>query len=369
MTGVSYDVAMDVGTDGIAGGLFVGPGFLPGKIVIGGMIQNSDPPGIADWIFVYELREDSGGPAQEFLVPGFYNVTASVENYGTYTEDFDVNAKVYLEGDGKDDVLYYEDNVSVVGLAAGSLALCNFADIEFLEGAEWEGNYRFEITTMLVGDEVAGNDQKTKTLLMHAPDDIPPVTTHEFTGTMGEDDWYVSDVTITLTAEDPVEKGGKWASGVNNTYISIDGAAFELYTEPVIIADDGEHTLEYYSDDMVGNTELINGPFDFDIDQTVPTISLSWSNETKTLTADVDDETSGVAKVEFYVNDEFVGEVTSAPWELEYPDAAKGDTAQAIVYDNAGNSAVSASINPLAHPQGQSQPTVVVKQIQPKNIV
>ncbi|GAG20279.1 unnamed protein product, partial [marine sediment metagenome] len=79
------------------------------------------------------------------------------------------------------------------------------------------------------------------------------------------------------------------------------------------------------------------------------------SGGTWTLIADVYDETSGVAKVEFYVNDEFLGEDTEAPFEWEYTGASSGDTAQAIVYDNAGNSKISDVIDSSSL-QSQSNP-------------
>lgn len=366
-TGFTYDMTPEVGSGaGIAGGLFITDGFVPNKLVIGGCVQDSSLPGVTDWLAIYELRDESGGSAQEYLTPGIYPVTATVENHGTFTETFNVNAKVIFE-DEKDDVLIYEDNVSVVDLGYGAIAIVEFADVEFLEGVEWEGNYRVEITTQLAGDEVAGNDKKTKTFLMHAHDTIPPVTTHEFTGTMGEEDWYVSEVTIILTAEDPAEAGDRWASGVNNTYYSFDGTTYELYTEPITVEDDGEHELYYYSDDMAGNVEDVNGPFDFNIDATPPTIELTaeGSGTTWTLTADAVDATSGIAKVEFYVNDEFLGEDTSAPYEWEYTGASSGDIAQAIAYDNAGNSKIS---DPVEAASLQSQSNPIWQVVQQNNL-
>jgi len=151
--------------------------------------------------------------------------------------------------------------------------------------------------------------------------------------------WFVSDVTIWLMATDDI-------SGVNHTYYSFDCVDFYIYNEPVIVRDDGEFELYYYSVDNAGNVEDVKGPFDFKIDQTPPTIYLSWDEENKLLIADVYDETSGVAKVEFYVNEEFVGEVTEPPWQWYYPNATNYDTAQAIAYDVAGNPSVSTSPPP-----------------------
>ena len=253
-----------------------------------------------------------------------------------------MNAKVYFE-DEKDDVLYYEDNVTVVDLGSGLNETVQFTDIEFFEDEEWWGYYRFEIKTELAGDENSENDLKIKTYLMHLPDTTPPVTTHTFTPEVpdGENGWYVSDVLIELNATDE-------ESGVNTTYYKIyQYEDWVKYSDIIIITeDDYDYSLYYYSIDNSGNTEDVKGPFEFKIDQTPPTISLSWDNENKMIIADVDDETSGVAKVEFYVNDEYLGEVTEAPWEWYYPEGSAGDIAVAIAYDFAGNSAVSPYVPP-----------------------
>ena len=167
-------------------------------------------------------------------------------------------------------------------------------------------------------------------------DTTPPVTTHELDGTMGENDWYISDVTITLTAEDD-------NSGVDYTMISIDGGAFEEYIAPVVVSDDGEHEFEYYSVDNAGNEEPVNGPFDFKIDQTPPTCDLTSekiSFNKWLFTADCDDATSGMDKVEFYLSIDggdytLEATVTSPPYEYEYT-GLKNITVKAIAYDMAG---------------------------------
>lgn len=156
----------------------------------------------------------------------------------------------------------------------------------------------------------------------------------EFLGTMGDNGWYVSDVTIICV----------WnTSVVQSVYYSFNGVDFELYTNPIIIYDDGIYEFFYYYVDIYGNMCPVCGPLDLKIDQTPPNIDLivEGSGEIWTLIAEVDDETSGVAKVEFFVNDELIGVVTEPPYELTYDNASYDDIAQAIVYDNAGNSKIS----------------------------
>ena len=71
------------------------------------------------------------------------------------------------------------------------------------------------------------------------------------------------------------------------------------------------------------------------------------------LTANVSDETSGVARVEFFIDGESVGNVTTPPYKWEY--SGGGQIAQATVYDNAGNEATSKRVKSDSHSQSQSQ--------------
>jgi parallel beta-helix repeat protein len=161
---------------------------------------------------------------------------------------------------------------------------------------------------------------------------IPPVTTHTFSGVLGDNNWYISDVTVALTATDN-------AAGVQTTMYKLNDGDWTEYKNPFVVTEDGVHTLVYYSVDKLGNTEA-NNSATFKIDKTAPVIvlmvektGLKWL-----LTAAVTDDTSGIARVEFYLNGEYLGEDTEAPYTWE---VTKKGTAQAIVYDNAGNSAIS----------------------------
>ena len=294
--------------------------------------------------------------------PGTYPIAAIADNYGvTFTENnFVVNAKVFKTS--KADVLVYEENVTVTGaLAPGQNVLKNFPDITIDNVTASEGNYRIEIKTMLPGDDHPTNDKKTKTFTIFIPDFLPPVTTHAFAGTMGNDGWYRSNVTITLTASDPTPpyRAGKGPSGVNHTYYKIDDSEdFVEYTAPVVVNTDGQHQVSYYSVDKVGNTEAVKGPFSFKLDKTAPTITITCTAQNLLknkwlIEATVSDETSGIVLVEFYVADALVANITEAPWEYLY--IGTDSPAQCIVYDGAGNSAVSNSAVVLSY-EVNSQP-------------
>jgi hypothetical protein len=186
------------------------------------------------------------------------------------------------------------------------------------------------------------------------PDGVPPVTTIDLDGTVGDNSWYVSDVEITISATDD-------NSGVAATYYSLDGAAYEMYTGPITVSDDGEHTIAAYSVDNAGNVEDPPVEDEFKIDQTDPTIELEWDADNNKLIADPNDATSGVASVEFFVNGASIGTVTSSPWEMEH-EPESGDTAYAVVTDNAGNTATSDTID--SHTNAQTFGTIVRRIIQ-----
>ncbi len=168
-------------------------------------------------------------------------------------------------------------------------------------------------------------------------DSQPPTTSHELSGTMGEYNWYISTVDMVLTGSDQT-------SGIAATNYRLDTGPWIPYYGTVLLDDEGEHTVEYYSIDQVNNEEDINGPFDFRIDATPPDITLTVEKQflsTWLFTATVEDETSGIEKVEFYLDGELLGTVTTAPYEWEWK-AQRGDhTVQAIAYDIAGNTAAS----------------------------
>jgi hypothetical protein len=101
------------------------------------------------------------------------------------------------------------------------------------------------------------------------PDQSAPTTTIALSGTMGENNWYVSNVTATVTASD---SGG---SGVAGTEYSLDaGATWNPYTAPLVFSTDGNNYLVLAKSwDVAGNGE---GPPDFvsfKIDQTPPVVT------------------------------------------------------------------------------------------------
>jgi len=211
-----------------------------------------------------------------------------------------------------------------------------------------------EYTLYYYSVDYAGNEEDVNEVDFKIEHDtVPPVTTHVFEGVRGDNDWFTSNVVVTLTAEDV-------SSGLDYTMYKLeDDTEWQEYTGPILVTEDGEHTIVYYSVDKVGNEESVKGPFGFKIDQTAPTINLTVEKTGLIkwlLTATVGDETSGVARVEFYLDGELLGEVTEPPYEWV---CTKKGTARAIVYDNAGNEAISDPV-PVSKNVSQSQSTTTI---------
>lgn len=128
-----------------------------------------------------------------------------------------------------------------------------------------------------------------------------PTTTAAVAGTAGHAGWYVSPVTITLSAS-----GG--SSGVASTRYRVDNGTWQTYAAPFTVGE-GKHSVDYYSTNAAG----IDGPTAtsyVDIDLTAPTVSFQisgvetagWYNSSVTLGFTAQDALSGPASVSVSVN-------------------------------------------------------------------
>jgi len=138
-------------------------------------------------------------------------------------------------------------------------------------------------------------------------DNAPPTTTILLSGTLGADDWYVTDVTVHLSAAD--NEGG---SGVTETEYSLDdGETWEVYSGSFIVSE-GITKLMYKSTDNAGNIEEAQRR-EVRVDKTPPNTSASlggtagnppWfvSDVVVTLSATEKAEGSGVKLIEYAVD-------------------------------------------------------------------
>jgi hypothetical protein len=80
----------------------------------------------------------------------------------------------------------------------------------------------------------------------------------------GNDGWYTSGVTVSLTTNDN-------SSSVAKTEYSLDGSTWQTYTAPFTLNQDGQYTVSYRSTDNSGNVETVKS-ISFKLDLTGPTI-------------------------------------------------------------------------------------------------
>jgi hypothetical protein len=101
-------------------------------------------------------------------------------------------------------------------------------------------------------------------------DQATPVTTAtvNLATPNGSNDWHTSDVTVSLAANDDL-------SGVAKTEYSLDGGtAWQTYTTPVTISQDGQYTVSYRSTDDALNVETAK-TISFKLDTNAPAITVN----------------------------------------------------------------------------------------------
>jgi hypothetical protein len=271
---------------------------------------------------------------------------------------------------------------TIVGIAINSVGVC-FAwdvlfsgnshmftiDLETGEATEYcdlgmnligpsDGHFDFDtdilyITTpdQLYNGTLIGDFGCDITCLTIPYDTIPPVTIHALDPPEpdGENGWYVSDVIVTLNATD-------YASGVKEIKYRVDGGSIQT-----IYGDTGTFTLnqydeghevdiEYWAIDNAGHEEKPHNFFIINIDQTKPFIQLFYEifegNPTDSwlicFTAVCYEATSGMERVEFFLNDELQETVYSPGPEYQWDYIYYGNMSieiRADSYDWAGNMA------------------------------
>ena len=169
------------------------------------------------------------------------------------------------------------------------------------------------------------NENTTYDFVLH-PSEPYPV----FNGTIGWNGWWISPINISFVF-DPEEVAEIWY------YYN----GWHLYTEPFVVDEEGEIPLHWYWINYEGEQSSIASCYLY-IDQTPPIIDVSWTYENGEILiiATCSDEISGVAFVEFYMN-EILQEIDdSSPyiWVLKWPYPPPLNFFKIVAYDNAGNS-------------------------------
>lgn len=199
------------------------------------------------------------------------------------------------------------------------------------------------ITRIEVRDQEGLTDQAT--VDFEVMDDIPPATDITVDGEVGEDDWYVSEVEITLSFADA------W-SEVTSTEYCLDGGAWVGYADPFWISAQGNHILQFYSDDENGNSETIQEVY-IDIDSQAPLLwihheqDIVFDSSSPSIAWSCQDAVSGICRVELSVDeaefeeledfDAWVSNSDETTTYVNLTDLEEGDhTIVVRVYDFAG---------------------------------
>lgn len=124
-------------------------------------------------------------------------------------------------------------------------------------------------------------------------DMVPPITTPNITGSMGQTGFYRSAVSIGLTAVDPIiDNTPNQTSGVLMTNYNLDGVGYSTYLGvPIIVTAEGSHTIKFFSTDNAGNNEDEKS-VNFTIDGIPPEARISFSTSTQKLLIEGLDDTA-----------------------------------------------------------------------------
>ena len=167
--------------------------------------------------------------------------------------------------------------------------------------------------------DYAGNLEDTKSETIRV-DKTKPATTSSLVGTQGANGWYVSDVNVTLTAQD-AQSGVQYikyrinVNGVNGSWIQADSSSvsFTISTEKSTI-------IYFYAVDNINNAESPMNSISVNIDKTNPSAAVASdpgiysSNTNITITwSPVTDQQSGTDYYNVYRCDVFNSTGTCDP--------------------------------------------------------
>jgi len=218
----------------------------------------------------------------------------------------------------------------------------------------------------------AGWGLESRTLLS-GPD--VPTTTAQVSGTLGQNGFYVSPVTVNLTATD-----SSYPANALTTDYSVNGAAFAQGTS-IPLTGDGSYNVQYYSTNPGGGVEATHSLV-VKIDDTAPAVSVNaspsslWPPNGKYVTVHVtgrvsDDNLGSQPTISYHVQDEY-GQVQ--PSGTNVPVASDGSysfdvqlqarrtgqdkdgrtyTIDVVAHDAAGNMGTGSTTVVVPHDQGQ----------------
>jgi murein DD-endopeptidase MepM/ murein hydrolase activator NlpD len=239
-------------------------------------------------ISLYSSQDGQNWVKEEVANIDMQSKTATAQiNHLTYfalmAERIDTTApttNVSFEGISKPGNIYHS-NVSV-GLSASDGAGLGVDYIAYnLDDGDWkeyvspvvvsdEGVHK--ITYYSVDNDDNIEEKETREFIV-LDDTAPPVTSVELGGDIFSGTTYRSDVEITLSASDGA------GFGIKSIKYNLDGGGWQNYEEPFIVSELGQHDIQYYAVDIVGNTEetkVINFTIQKNLDEIPPEISVQF---------------------------------------------------------------------------------------------
>jgi hypothetical protein len=294
-------------------------------------------------------------PIPDVYIPcGTQDFCVEVENLGTFDEP---NCNVIWEINeyitDPPNPTYFDDGVYTLDLDAGQVETICLTTVDFIDPGVYEVLVTIEPEGGIIPDVTDCYDDNNYIDLIIGVDCCDPESEHSLDPATpdGENNWYISDVEVTLTAEDvlcpdPCEDGIE--TGISEIIYTINGVEYSIpgASGSFILDEDGNNLVTYYAIDGVGNEEVAH-TFTVAIDQTDPTCDLAhteyetgsgWAVDFAAIAADV---TSGMNRVEFKRGSELLDTVTAPPYEYTHTwESGDGSaTFYAYAYDQAGNSA------------------------------
>jgi len=325
----------------------------------------------------FNLTAGGGGgggapPVTVYVKPGTQPNAAIVSNPGTFPESgLTANAEIkeFITDPDNGTSVWTDTTVGISLNPLGEEKTITFSSFNYAN----EGIYGLYVELPLADDVATGNNAKA---LGIGVDNTPPTSTISKSPANpdGNNSWYVSDVTLTVTGTDPESNGV--SSGVKQIMYKINSGDWQTKTGATAtfkVTTSGVNTILYKAVDNVGN-EQAQQTTSVKIDKGKPTISLTYEvtggnpiqGYDVTFTATCTDDTSLLDKVEFYFNAfyeaEVVGPGPTYQWMYHYTPLPNQEI-KAIVYDLAGNSAFDTVVNPVSHDMPQSQPQSMMNKL------
>lgn len=171
-----------------------------------------------------------------------------------------------------------------------------------LDGSAWQNyNGTFQITAEgthtleYFSQDITGNTEPMHSLDVKV-DTNAPVTIESESGMLGQNNWYTSEVNISMSSSDTI-------SNVDFTMYRVDQGSWRTYAGAIPLSVDGVYSIEFYSQDLSGNQEAVQNA-DVKIDRTPPDLALGQTNgavyaaRSVTLSWSGSDATSGIDRFE-----------------------------------------------------------------------